>query len=505
MVSGPHVSHRDWVVQNPEMVLRIIVGIYLVLGALYAVFTPAWQVPDEPAHYNYVRYVAENLQLPVLQSGDLPSIYLEELLDRRFPPEMSIAPLRYESYEPPLYHILAAVAYRAMGPLGVPMPLGLRAFSLLLGLGALVIGYRLVLAIYPNDPLPALGTAAFAATLPMHLAITAAVNNAALVELMLSLTVWRLVTMGHEGWNARQSFVLGALLGLALLSGVSAYLAPGVALIALAWDSIHTRHDGKVFFLWRILGYGAIMFGTALMIALPWFLHNIQVYNLADPLGLSRYNQVASAQSATSEYIAEHGWLIWLRDMVVITFCSFWGQFGWMSVLLDYRIYLSLALASGLTMMHLALYVWDMVRGKVHVAPHTARALVLLFVWGAFTVLGYFWHNMRFVQFQGRHLFPALAVWGLGCTVGLRKLFQYSPLPTLALLATSIVALFAFSIATGDYRGFGITAVALTIVIIGVGHWLQSRAHSTPLALTYLSLAILALVCLFGYIVPALS
>jgi len=162
------------------------------------------------------------------------------------------------------------------------MPLGLRAFSLLLGTGAIVVGYRLVLAIFPNDPLPALGTAAFAATLPMHLAMTSAVNNDVLVGLVLNLASWRLVTMDHLGWGARRSFVLGALLGLAMLSGLSAYAMLIVAVVALVWDGIRARHDGSGFWLWRILGYGAIMLGTAFVITLPWLLRNIQVYGPDD-------------------------------------------------------------------------------------------------------------------------------------------------------------------------------------------------------------------------------
>jgi len=35
----------------------ILLG-YLVAGALYAIYTPPWQAPDEPAHFNYLRQVA---------------------------------------------------------------------------------------------------------------------------------------------------------------------------------------------------------------------------------------------------------------------------------------------------------------------------------------------------------------------------------------------------------------------------------------------------------------
>ncbi|MDI6834774.1 MAG: MarR family winged helix-turn-helix transcriptional regulator, partial [Rhizobiaceae bacterium] len=32
--------------------------VYLALASLYAIRTPAWQAPDEPAHYNYIRQIA---------------------------------------------------------------------------------------------------------------------------------------------------------------------------------------------------------------------------------------------------------------------------------------------------------------------------------------------------------------------------------------------------------------------------------------------------------------
>ena len=72
---------------------------------------PAWQAPDEPAHYNYIRYLAETGRFPVLQMGDYPHDYLEEIKSRRFPPDLSIDPIRYEYHQPPLYYSLAAPVY----------------------------------------------------------------------------------------------------------------------------------------------------------------------------------------------------------------------------------------------------------------------------------------------------------------------------------------------------------------------------------------------------------
>ncbi len=41
-----------------RVLLALVVLVFLVVGTLYAVYTPAWQAPDEPAHYNYVAQIA---------------------------------------------------------------------------------------------------------------------------------------------------------------------------------------------------------------------------------------------------------------------------------------------------------------------------------------------------------------------------------------------------------------------------------------------------------------
>ena len=39
-------------IELEQGILALIILTYMALGILYAVVTPPWQVPDEPAHYN---------------------------------------------------------------------------------------------------------------------------------------------------------------------------------------------------------------------------------------------------------------------------------------------------------------------------------------------------------------------------------------------------------------------------------------------------------------------
>ncbi len=516
---------------------------YLALGTLYATATPAWQVPDEPAHYNYIKYVAGNLRLPELRPGDYPADYLEEIKSQRFAPSLSIEPIRYESHQPPLYYVLGAGVYRlGQGVLGSgasdrALALFLRMFSVLIGGMTLVVGYSIVRRVHPEEPGLALGTAAFMAFLPMHLAMNAGVNNDALSELMLALVVWRLVAMDSPRWGWRCTVGLGVLLGLALLTKMQAYVAVGVALFVLGWDVLAARCSAHRSVLPNgepnksaALGWGqglarmGVMLGVALLVISPWLVRNMVLYGPGDPLAMARHDQVVAGQLTAQQYVEQYGAARWARDLVVTTFHSFWGQFGWMGVPLPERVYAALAGLSALVGVGLALYLWSLRRRMAGVkglgektrqegsatawralSEQTRRGMVLLLVWALGTTVVFLWYNLHYLQHQGRYLFPALVPWGLAFTLGLRTILRRSPVPVLVVLG-GVVALLA---AYGAWRGdFPESYAALTIagaIGITVGHWLERRRPGMAMGLVYLGLCGLALICLYAYVVPNLQ
>src|SRR5947209_3521469 len=124
----PFPTASRWPLGVSRLALYVILAAYVALGTLYAVHTPAWQVPDEPAHYNYIRALVEQRALPVLQSGDYDQGYLDKLKSQRFPPGLPVTAVRYEGWQPPLYYVLAAPIYAASGG---SLP-AVRLFTLLL-------------------------------------------------------------------------------------------------------------------------------------------------------------------------------------------------------------------------------------------------------------------------------------------------------------------------------------------------------------------------------------
>ncbi len=447
--------------------LALIVATYCILGLAYALETPKWQVPDEPAHYNYVLYLAENYRFPVLQVGDYPHQYLEEIKAARFPLHMSIAPLRYEYHQPPLYYVLAATLYKATGFLGFEGQfLILRLFSVLLGCLLLLVAYAIVKEIFPDDEFLALATTALIATVPMHIAMTAAINNDALAELILALLIWLCIRSLKFGLSQRQLLFLGLLLALALLTKTTIY-APAVLSIILALG-LRARVEGKRNFL-RQLG---LIFGPA-MLSSWWFLRNLLTYGDLDLFGWQRHDSIVIGQPTTAQWISQYGLSKVIQDFFTTSFHSFWAQFGWMGILVDSRLYTLLAIVSILVGLGFVLFLARIARDPKRLTSFQWWALGLLLLILVVVTAEHISYNFKFVQHQGRYLFPALVPIGLAFALGLRewvntfvRLITRLPLPE------------------------------------GFAALLNPVTHGLVFSLFYSGFLLLDLVCLYWFIVP---
>src|SRR3990172_9221696 len=108
----PHSALRPphFALRTPHFALSLL-GLllitYLAIAVQYAARTPAWQAPDEPAHYNYVRTIVEEGALPVLRPGDYDQKFNEQFTNPKNTPNLPIEPMRYEFWQPPLYYLLA--------------------------------------------------------------------------------------------------------------------------------------------------------------------------------------------------------------------------------------------------------------------------------------------------------------------------------------------------------------------------------------------------------------
>ncbi len=267
--------------------LMVILAAYAVIGGLYATRIPPWQAPDEPAHYNYVRQLAQTGAYPVIEMGDYDQALLSQKVappDAR--PSFPLDAIQYEDHQPPLFYTLAAPVFVAFdGSL-----VALRLFTLLIGALAVTFTYLAVLEVFPSQPGIAAFAAAWVALLPQHVHMAASLNNDALSEALIALTLWlsaRLVMVagrgagageqGSEGGGAvtrrappasrRALVLLGIVVGLSLLTKAQAYLCLPVALAAV-FMATHGRQPGRAVArdLGIVLAVGLVL-GTALVAA----------------------------------------------------------------------------------------------------------------------------------------------------------------------------------------------------------------------------------------------
>lgn len=455
-----------------NITLVFILIAYLALGTAYALQTPAWQAPDEPAHYNYIQFIAEKHALPILRQGEYDQAYLEEFT--RTPQNvasLSIDPLRYEDYAPPLYYLLAAPIYA----LAEGWITAIRLFSVVLGGALVVVAYLVGAEAYPNQLPFALGGAAFVAFVPQHLAMMSAVNNDSLSELLIALVVLQCMRFFRfERISKRKLILLGVTLGLGLLTKATFYYtAVPIAVIALI---LYARRHTL-----RITHY-VLVFAPALVIGSIWWLRNLIVYGGLDVMGLARHNAVVVGQPATAQWLSDYGASGLLQRFFTTTYRSFWGQFGWMSTPLPEREYLLLGV---LCIVALIGWLWWLAArrrrqeagGQSPKSTQPLYAGLLLSLWLALTVGGYVYYNLTFVQHQGRYLFPALIPIGLAFAIGWWQVLDQIK----SLVARRVTA------AARDFAP-----------------WLE-QAQLISFALIFIYLARLDLVALQRYIIPTLS
>ena len=502
--------------------LTLIILTYLIACLTYAHYTPMWQAPDEPAHYNTIRHIAQTGILPVLTAACYNQAYLDQLRGEKFPPHLSIASVCYEHYQPPLYYLLASPIFIATEG----SVLVLRLFSALLGATSLVMVYKTIGLFMPQTTIR-LGTVAFVAFVPMHVSMLSSINNDSLAELLLISLIYVLLGwLLHPPKKIAQTpmpWLAGILLGLMLITKVTIYISLPLSFLVLILNSLQAkaveehrelgghppsppawRHffRGHKQFDWTdIIKNGLRLYVPALLISLPMYLRNAWVYGGLDVLGLARHDAVVVGQLRTTDYITQIGWLNYGSNLFKTVFNSFWGQFGWMAVPMDNRVYLVLGLLTILAGTGLSVWL-----RQVRALPKdiklalTVMGATIILVMGIFIGL-----NFSFVQFQGRYFFTALMPLGLFFTLG----WQTALTRRWAWVMLGVLVLASAVAGFNAYRAQ--TLSKWTVLITGgltgglfIRRWIPLESGDIFVAFIYTGLAGLTLSGVWWFIIPNL-
>lgn len=356
--------------------------------------------PDERQHANYIAHLRAGKGFPILvwqiPNPDDPSKPLRN-------PELGET---YQSHQPPLYYLLAQ-GWSALTGADPTAPSGIRIRWLngLIGAGT-VLGVFFACVWGTGRAGVALAAAAFAALLPMNVALSGAISNDPLLFMICTwfLAVGALVLQHGLEW--KYVVALGVLLGLASLTKTTA-----ISLFAvLGYLAFARRKDEEA-----IVRVGAaFMLGIAIVAF--WWLRNNGLYG--DPLALTAFNEAFVGSPQAFAFVHNFG----LRNYLIQwvggwTAQSFWGVFGYMDIFLrPASIYW---LSGGLLLLGFLGFLWRSLQGfaKVERNFHLMNAVFL-----AVVVLLFLRFNLQYFQGQARYIFPAIAPIAIGFAIGWTKL-----------------------------------------------------------------------------------
>jgi 4-amino-4-deoxy-L-arabinose transferase-like glycosyltransferase len=377
------------------------------LAALFAVRTPDWQAPDEPAHYAYVATVAQTGLPPILVPACYNELYKNTLVGSNFTQPIAFDRFCYEGHQPPLFYYLAAPFYA----LGGGSLLVLRLLCAAIGALVPALAYLIVRRATNDIPL-AVASGGLVAVVPQHLAMIGTLNNDALCFAVVALAVWQMGRLLQ--WQGkvpqREWLWLGGMVGVALLTKTLAWIALPLAglTVLLRWNQERksvggTRTQPASTFWKNSVSVGAI----ALLLIVPWFTRNTLTYGAWDVMGLQIHDEIAVGQPRTEAEVARRGAWGTFTNGAQTTFNSFWGQFGWMKAPLQAREYQVLWLFHGLALIGWGVLAWQ--RRMRNDSPFISTEMLLLFgAWVAVNLALLIYYNLEFVQYQGRYLFSAL-------------------------------------------------------------------------------------------------
>lgn len=418
-----------------------LVILFVARGLLLSSLTPLWQAPDEMAHFANVQTIAERGDFLNMRSAKLSQEVSRSLnrwtfwsvrmggrmeIDKK-PAAGDLSERRTDSkgsnwisQHPPLYYLILASGYLlAYGGSLLTRVFLVRLISIPMGAAVVYISWLLARKLFPGDRFMELTLPIFVAFLPMFSYINSVINNDNLVDVISAMCLLLLATELIDGWKLGHAALGGILLGMALLTKLTAlFLAPlfGLALVIPAM-----RDRGK----WLTqLKMGAALFCTAGALSFPWFLRSRLMYGA----WLSKYSTVQTPKAPTGAFGTIVDFIIRGKVLTALN-SSFWGSFGWLDFHLPSYARLTVWLLVRLAGLGLIILVGRVVwKRSVDFGPRRQALAVVLsgVVFQPMLVIYNAYEESVRVgavrAVQGRYLFPILLPLGIVFLVGLRSL-----------------------------------------------------------------------------------
>jgi hypothetical protein len=224
--------------------------------------------------------------------------------------------------------------------------------------------------------------------------------------------------------------LIGALVGLGLLTKTTALVCFPVLLTGLALTHFQHREDAK-----PNLTIWAAALALPIIIALPWFLRNKELYG--DFLAVSVFNAAFTGSPQANTFIEIFGPQgYWLNMVLWWTSRSFIGAFGYMDIFLfdNLRSDQSAALYSGIFLITAGIVLLGQIgyreiksHSDSEALPRPAPFQILHLILLLFTAILFIRFNLQYFQGQARYLFPAIVSFAYLFAFGSVRILKSKP------------------------------------------------------------------------------
>jgi 4-amino-4-deoxy-L-arabinose transferase-like glycosyltransferase len=326
----------------------ILAAINFCIGLVWMAVIRPLDALDEPAHLQAVMQVRKQHILPEIHyvggttaseiarpTGDSETVAYIAKLRQKLPVNDEYVLVPDESWQPPVYYLAAGLLTQLVPPDPQTVLYIGRLLAVLLGAATVYFCWLATRELAPKAPMWAIATAGVVALLPAFCFNNAHVSNDSMVQLAATLAFYVWIRGLRDPEFDPRLFGAGAMVGLALLSKLTAVaLIPGLALV-ISFRMFQVRPSVLGLRSWLKRAVYMIV-GAILGIALVcgwWFVRNIFTYG--EPTGTAETLRSFAGRFPKADFALPQT----ARNLVRYTLENLWGRFGRNDIKLSHEVY----------------------------------------------------------------------------------------------------------------------------------------------------------------------
>jgi 4-amino-4-deoxy-L-arabinose transferase-like glycosyltransferase len=327
---APDVDRHPPVSRRERGVVTVVSVVFLAVMLVWAVLTPPFSAPDEPAHLNSALRLTEGFSWPAPGEARITNAVIAARDEAALPASerSSLADLAEENpgtggvdqmtQHPPLYYLYVAGVLNLVGASELRADVALlvmRLCGIVLALPLPALVWASVRRVTRSPRAAVVGAAAVLAV-PQLAQILASASNDPAAVLACSVTTLLLVRIMTGDTRSRTVIAAGGALGFALLTkGTALPFIPFLAVVIAVWPRAVPLRSR----LLRAVASLVIAFGVGGW----WWARNLLVFRDLQPSGLAPSRETKPWAPGTGPDIVSYLDLMWGRLS-----SNFWGDFG---------------------------------------------------------------------------------------------------------------------------------------------------------------------------------